>query len=179
MLDTLVTSKMRMKLLLKFFSNSGTRAYLRGLADEFGESSNAVRVELNRLHKAGLLTIEEEGRSKFYRANPQHSLFPEISSIVKKFLGLDKVESILAKLGTVEFAFVTGDYAKGVDSGIIDLVVVGRVDITYLNELVAKTEAHINRKVRTLVLSNDEFQRLEHRLKVEKSLVLWNAPEQA
>jgi DNA-binding GntR family transcriptional regulator len=55
MLDTLVTSKTRLKLILKFFLNPGSRAYLRGLAEEFGESSNAVRLELNRFEEAGLL----------------------------------------------------------------------------------------------------------------------------
>ena len=58
MLDTLVTSKTRIKLLMKFFLNPGTRAYLRSLADEFGESTNSVRVELNRLSEAGLLGSE-------------------------------------------------------------------------------------------------------------------------
>ena len=54
MLDSLITSKTRVKL-LKFFMNPETRSYLRSLAEEFGESTNAVRVELNRLEKAGIL----------------------------------------------------------------------------------------------------------------------------
>ena len=49
MLDSLITSKTRIKLLLKFFLNTSTHAYLRGLADEFGESTNALRLELNHL----------------------------------------------------------------------------------------------------------------------------------
>ncbi|PIO48027.1 MAG: transcriptional regulator, partial [[Chlorobium] sp. 445] len=64
MLDSLVTSKTRIKLLLKFFLNQETRAYLRGLAEEFGESTNAVRVELNRLTEAGFLTTRDDGRTK-------------------------------------------------------------------------------------------------------------------
>ena len=60
MLETLVTSKTRAKLLLKFFLNPSTSAYLRGLADEFGESTNGVRVELNRLMEAGLLECADE-----------------------------------------------------------------------------------------------------------------------
>jgi hypothetical protein len=61
LLDSLITSKTRVKLLLKFFLNPETKAYLRGLSDEFGESSNGVRLELNRLTKAGLLTSESDG----------------------------------------------------------------------------------------------------------------------
>ncbi|MDY0178946.1 MAG: ArsR family transcriptional regulator, partial [Synergistaceae bacterium] len=63
MLDSFVTSKTRIKLLLKFFINPDTTAYLRGLADEFGESTNAVRVELNRLSRAGILDSRAEGRT--------------------------------------------------------------------------------------------------------------------
>jgi len=78
MIDSLITSKTRIKLLMKFFLNPGTSAYLRGLADELGESTNSVRVELNRLSEAGLLESAEEGRTKVYRANTAHPLFPEI-----------------------------------------------------------------------------------------------------
>jgi predicted transcriptional regulator len=110
MLESLITSKTRIRLLLKFFLNPETKAYLRGLADELGESTNAVRVELNRLNKAGLLKSVSDGRTKLYWANPEHPLFPDIHSLVKKYLGIDQViDMVLAKLGTVELAFITGD----------------------------------------------------------------------
>jgi len=91
MLDSLITSKTRIKLLLKFFLNSETKAYLRGLAEELGESTNAVRVELNRLTKAGLLEICVDGRTKLYQANTKHTLFPELHSLVRKYLGIDQL----------------------------------------------------------------------------------------
>ena len=87
MLDTLITSKTRIKLLLKFFLNPGTKSYLRGLATEFGESTNAIRVELNRLTEAKLLKSVNSGRTVEYRANKQHSLFKDLQSVVKKFVG--------------------------------------------------------------------------------------------
>ncbi len=83
MLDTLITSKTRVKLLLKFFLNPGTKSYLRGLATEFGESTNAIRVELNRLTDAKLLKSVHAGRTIQYRANKQHSLFKDLQSVVK------------------------------------------------------------------------------------------------
>ena len=79
MIDTLITSKTRIKLLLKFFLNPDVRGHLRGLAEEFGESTNAVRTELNRLAEAGLLRVADEGRRKLYGANSSHPLFPYIS----------------------------------------------------------------------------------------------------
>jgi len=174
MLESFITSKTRVRLLLKFFLNPGTSAYLRGLADEFGESTNGVRVELNRLSEAGILESADEGRTKVYRANENHPLFPEIRRIVAKTVGLDRlVEQVVSRLGNVELALITGDYAKGIDSGLIDLVLVGDVDQSYLAELVKKAEAMIERKIRTLVLTAGEYKKLEEKFKKEKALVLW------
>ena len=179
MLDSLITSKTRLKLLMKFFLNPGTSAYLRGLAEEFDESTNSVRVELNRLSKAGFLEAAEaegDGRTRLYRANERHPLFPELQQIVRKVTGIDQVvEQIVSRLGNVELAFITGDYARGVDSGLIDLVLVGEIDRTYLDALVGKLEEIIRRKIRTLVLSVDELEPLRSRLGASRSLIVWNA----
>ena len=174
MLDTLITSKTRIKLLLKFFLNPGTRAYLRGLATEFGESTNAIRVELNRLTEAKLLKSVNSGRTVEYRANKQHSLFKDLQSVVKKFVGLDKVaEELAAKLGDIQAAYVIGDYAKGNDSGLIDLLLIGQVDDEKLKEVTAKTENLIDRKIRTLVLDPIDVEKLQSRLDIEHALFIW------
>ena len=86
MLDTLITSKTRVKLLLKFFSNKQSKAYLRSLAEEFGESTNAVRYELNSLSEAGYLLSNENGRTIEYNANTKHPLYPELKKLVHKYL---------------------------------------------------------------------------------------------
>ena len=128
MLNTLITSKTRINLLLKFFLNPGTKAYLRELAAEFDESTNSVRVELNRLTDAKLLKSANLGRKIIYRANSKHNLFQDIQNVVRKFVGLDQlVEDLIKRLGTVDKAFVIGDYARGIDSGLIDVVLVGYV----------------------------------------------------
>ena len=174
MLESFITSKTRVRLLLKFFLNPGTSAYLRGLADEFGESTNSVRVELNRLSEAGILESTDEGRTRVYRANEKHPLFPEIQRIVAKTVGLDRlVEQVVSRLGNVELALITGDYARGVDSGLIDLVLVGNIDQSYLAELVKKAEGMIERKIRTLVLARGEYEKLEEKFAKEKALVVW------
>ena len=176
MLDSLITSKTRVKLLLKFFMNPETRSYLRSLAEEFGESTNAVRVELNRLEKAGILESSPDGRTRLYGANRKHPLFPDITSLVKKFTGIDQlIDMVLSKLGNVELALVTGDYARGVDSGIIDVVIVGDVDRRYLEHLVGMAEEMIHRKIRSLVLRVDEFERLSGTLNLKESVVVWGA----
>ena len=82
--------------------NSNTRSYLRSLSEEFNESTNAVRIELNRLTAAGILKVSPEGNTMMYQANQQYPLFPDIINIVKKYVGIDQIiEQVLAKLGNV------------------------------------------------------------------------------
>jgi DNA-binding transcriptional ArsR family regulator len=173
-LESLITSKTRIKLLLKFFSNTSSSGHLRILASEFGESTNAVRVELNKLSDAGLLKHEGDGRKVVYRANTEHPLFPEINSIVLKFLGIDKIiANVLQKLGELNLAIVVGDYAKGIDSGIIDLILVGEIDEQALHGLIKKAESLIKRKIRPLCLNQAEYDTFKGKLKSEDYLVLW------
>lgn len=75
MLESLITSKTRLRLLVKFFVNSKTQSHLRGLADEFGESTNAIRKELNNLTKAGFLLKETDKNKIAYKANVKHPFF--------------------------------------------------------------------------------------------------------
>ena len=179
MLNTLITSKTRINLLLKFFLNPGTKAYLRELSAEFGESTNSVRVELNRLTEAKILKSSSLGRKIIYRANSKHSLFRDIQNVVRKFVGLDQlVEDLIKRLGSVDKAFVIGDYAKGIDSGLIDVVLVGDVDTKTLDKFVFKTGTLINRKIRPLVLNEVEFEKLKSRLDIDNSLPIWNKTEE-
>ena len=175
MLETLITSKTRIKLLLKFFSNSKASAHLRGLAKEMDESTNAVRLELNKLSEAGILVSRSAGNTIQYQANEKHPLFPELSSLVRKYLGLDQVvENLVRRLGDVHLAIVTGDYAKGKDSGTIDLLVVGNIDTVLLDYLVQKTEMIINRKILPTVLDQAGFQIWKQQHDLQESIVLWN-----
>jgi len=173
MFESLIPSKTRINLLLKFFLNPDIQGYLRELATEFGESSNAVRIELNRLTKAKVLESKPNGRTIQYRANLSHPFFSELSSVIRKMVGLDQViEKVLSELSGLERAFVTGDYASGRDSGLIDLVLVGEIDRGRLEHLTTKTETLIRRKIRTLVVSETEYQKLAPRFAEEPVLLL-------
>lgn len=149
MIDSLITSKTRIKLLLKFFLNAATTSYLRNLEEEFGESTNAIRVELNRLEEAGLLKSENIANKKFYRANTSHPLFPEINNIVRKYLGIDKiVEEVVEKLGDVQAVYLVGRMARGLNADVIQLLIVSdNIDLEYLEKLVKKASSLIDRKI--------------------------------
>lgn len=174
MLETLITSKTRIKLLLKFFSNQSNTAYLRSLADEFGESTNAVRVELNRLSDAGLLESENAGNTILYKANIKHPIYGDIRSLVSKYLGFDQIiESVLGRLGNLELAVVVGDYAKGNDSGVIDLRLIGQIDLQYLSQLIPKAEALIKRKIRYSIQPSDSSG-LGYDFEQDAHIILWS-----
>lgn len=173
MIEALITSKTRIRLLVKFFLNPAMSAYLRELSDEFGESTNGIRVELNRMAKAGILETRSEGKTLLYKARISHPLFDEISGLVAKYIGLDKiVEDVVSKLGQVEAAYITGDYAKGKDSGIVDLVLVGDVDKAYLLTLIEKVENLIKRKIRFLILTREESEKI---LNKTGAILIWGS----
>ncbi len=173
MLDTLITSKTRIKLLLRFFLNPESRSYLRSLAKEFDESTNAIRLELNRFEEAGMLETSSEGNRRIFKANTRHPLYQEIRNILLKYVGVDQViERIISKLGDIREVYLTGDFAKGKNSEVIDIVIIGNVDKTYLLQLIDRTEQVIKKKVRHLVYSPVEFEAME--LDKEENLLIWN-----
>lgn len=158
MLETLITSRTRVKLLLKFFLNARTTSYLRDLEQEFGESTNAIRVELNRLEDAGLLKSHRDGNKKLFQANRRHPLFEDIHSLLRKHTGIDHiVERVVEKLGGIHSAYVLGDFARGQDSPLIDILLVGLdIDKEYLINLVEKAEKIISRRVRHIIVTPRE-----------------------
>jgi len=174
-LDTLISSKTRVKLLLKFFLNKDNEAHLRGLESEFGESSNAIRLELNKLEDAGLLKSQAQGNKKIFRANTSHPLFPDINSIVFKYTGLDRiVGQVLSNLGELERVYLVGELGKGIDSPIIDLLIIGNISKEYLMKLIEKAEAIINKKVRYLVYTSEQFSKLKSQILPKNHLLIWN-----
>jgi hypothetical protein len=176
MLQTLITSETRIKLLMKFFLNPETTGYLRQLATEFGESTNGIRLELNKLSDAHILSAHNEGRNKIFKANTRHPLFTDIRNIVLKSTGIDKVISdILKRLGKIELAFIRGDYAIGRDSGLIDLVIVGEtINRDELERVRKKTEKFIRRKIATLLLNGNEYLKLKNNFQKESMFILVN-----
>jgi hypothetical protein len=173
-LSSLIASKTRINILMRLFLNPKEHVYLRELANELAISSSQASGELQQLRDAGFLKSSKSGRQINYHANTEHPLFPELQSMVRKSLGMDKIlESIIERLGNLNRAFLIDDYAQGKDSGLIDLVLVGDIDQTNLDDLVKKTEKYIGRKIRTLVLSTKEYKEKEDIFKGRALLLLW------
>ncbi|MDB2330024.1 ArsR family transcriptional regulator [Candidatus Arcticimaribacter forsetii] len=149
MLNKLITSKTRLRLLIKFFINQANSGYLNGLASEFNESTNSIRKELNHLSEAGYLQKYKDHNKVGYKANTGHPLFDMLQKVVHKHLGLEEiVERVLERMGPVQKILLVGDYAEGLDSGTIDVVLIGnKLNTEYIEALEEKIEGVIDRKV--------------------------------
>ena len=142
LLGPLITSKTRLKLLLRFFLNHNLSGYLQGLSKELDENTNSIRVELNRLEQAGILSSELQGRRKLYRVNEQHPLTENLTAIVRKVTGVDAlVDRVVGKLPGLDQVWVCGDLAQGLQSDLIECVLVGEeLDQAYIEELCGRVE---------------------------------------
>ena len=149
MLGELITSKPRLRLLIKFFVSQANRGYLNGLASEMGESSNSIRKELNHLHDAGYLDKVKNDNKIEYQANTKHPLYDILRKVVLKHLGLeDIVETVLERMGNVKKIVLVGDYAEGNDTGNIEVFLIGKdLNMSYISQLEEKIEKLIKRKV--------------------------------
>ena len=171
MLGELITSKTRLRLMIKFFISQANRGYLNGLATEMGESTNAIRKELNHLHTAGYLEKSKDNNKIHYKANTSHPLYEVLRKVILKHLGLeDAVEIVLERMGDVQQIILIGDYAKGIDSGKIEIIVVGQnLNTSYVQNLETKVEKLISRKVSFFLSVNYSLN--------ENDLMLYNIKE--
>lgn len=140
MLDSLITSKTRLKLLIKFFVSASNQGHLRGLAEEFQESTNSIRKELNQLSEAGYLEKRTEKNKILYKANTSHSLFKPLQQLIHTFLGIDDlVDHVLGQVGDIHSVSLIGDYGRGLDSDEIVVLILGEnLNQAYLLLLAAK-----------------------------------------
>jgi hypothetical protein len=163
LLGELITSKTRLRLLIKFFVSQANRGYLNGLANEMGESTNGIRKELNHLHGAGYIKKIKSNNKIEYEANTDHPLFEVLRKVVFKHLGLeDVVETVLERMGDVEQIILIGDYAKGNDSGLIEVFLIGQdLNMEYISNIENKIENLIGRKV-SFYLASKFLSEREH-----------------
>ena len=150
LLGPLITSKTRLKLLLRFFVNQDLSGYLQGLSKELDENSNSIRVELNRLEEAGMLQTELDGRRKLYKVNKNHPLTSDITSMIRKVTGIEElVDRVVCRIGdNLEQVWICGDLAKGIESETLEVLLVGKeLDKSYIAELMKKAERVINKTI--------------------------------
>ena len=169
LLGPLITSKTRLKLLLRFFLNHNLSGYLQGLSKELDENTNSIRVELNRLEQAGILSSELEGRRKLYRVNAQHPLTENLTNIIRKVTGVDAlIDRVVGRLPGLDQVWVFGDLAQGLQSDIIECVLVGEgLDQAYIKELCHRVEELTGKTV------NAQVSAVIHPEQLGQCLLVW------
>ena len=149
MLNTLISSKTRLNLLLRFFLNLAKKSHLRGIANDFKESTNSIRLELNNLTNAGYLIKKREKNRVNYLANKKHPLFNTLIDLVRKHTGIEEiVNNIVSSIVDLKAIYIVGDYSKGIDSGNIEIYIEGKIsNQKYINSIIKKTEKKIKRNI--------------------------------
>ena len=122
---------------------------LNGLATEMGESSNAIRKELNHLYDAGYLNKVKNDNKIEYQANAKHPLYEVLRKVVLKHLGLeDIVENVLERIGNVKKIILVGDYAEGNDTGNIEIFLIGKdLNMDYISQLEEKLKNSLKERL--------------------------------
>lgn len=175
MFEVLISSKTRIKILLKFFLNGNSVSYLRGLEEEFGDSTNAIRLELNKFEKAGFLKSYSEGNKKLFKANKEHLLFHDIQQMLMKITGINHlVDYVMQHIGNLEKVYLVGKLANGLDSNEIELVFIGDINTAYLEELITKAEKKLNKKITFICYKPEVFRLDEIRKNNIDPLLIWN-----
>lgn len=161
MLEDLIISRVRVKMLQLFFYSLGQMYHVREIVRRLDEEINAVRRELTHLEKAGLLEKERRANRLFYMLRRDYPLYFDLLELISKTTGLGGgIIKNKAKLGKIKFALISGRFLRGLPrlaSTDIDLLVVGKVVIPELAQLVRAEEVRREKELNYTVMSEEEF----------------------
>lgn len=160
MLEDLIISRVRVKLLQLFLSEPGQIIHVRELVRRSKEEINAVRRELAHMEKAGMLSKEHRANRLYYNFKKDYPLYYDLLELITKTTGLGG--AILRnknKLGRVKFAMLSGKFARNIPGAIekVDLLIVGNVVIPEVAALVREEEVRRGREIFFTPMTEEEF----------------------
>lgn len=163
MFESLYISKSRIRqgLLILFFTNPSQKYYLRELQRMLGFSAGSIRRELLKFQKDNLFNTNKVGNLLFYSLNIKHPLFKELKSIISKTVGVEgSLRKALSSLSGIKIAFIYGSFAskKEKSASDIDLMIMGNVNTSSLNEKVAELEKKLKREINPTIYSLQEYK---------------------
>ena len=162
MLETLLGSKLRVKVLGWLFSHPDERYFVRQLTALVKEDSTNVSRELARLEKTGILVSTTEGKQKYYQANRDSPVFNDLHGLIVKTTGAaDVLRAALAPAQEqMRVAFIFGSIASGNERrrSDIDVMVIGKVPFELVVSLLSPVEETLKREVNAVVYPVAEFK---------------------
>lgn len=167
-LETLLGSRLRAKVLGWLLTHPSERFFVRQLKGILQEDATNLSRELTRLQRLGLLLCCPEGKQKYYQANQQSPLFPELQGLVLKTSGLADLlrESLEPLRCSIRWAFVYGSMASGTMTAEsdVDLMVIGSCSSRELTVAVHPVQQQIGREINLTVYPEEEFrEKIEER----------------
>ncbi len=124
-LKKLFSSSIRADLLSFLLNNPDEKFYVRELASLIRKNPSGVKRELDSLEKIGVLVSHKVANLKYFQANKNSSVFPELKNLIAKALSLPAALRTIVKNAGTKTAFIYGPYAEGVDTGSVDLFMIG------------------------------------------------------
>lgn len=160
-LKDFMMSRVRVRLIELFYSQPQEMFYVRQITREVDEEINAVRRELDRMSKNGIIRSEQRGNRLYYSLNPNYYYYQELLSLVSKSTGLGrKITKVRSKLGKIKFVMFTGKFAKHLARAHddVDLLIVGEVVLPEITVLIQAEEKLRGREINYTVLTAEEFE---------------------
>lgn len=157
----LFKSKIRQRILVRFFADESRRFYINEMARLIGTTQGTCRRELNKLVDMGLLMTSREGNLQFYHVNKKNPLYEEFKTIIQKTIGIEALLKVaLERVAGINFAFVFGSYAKKDfrPESDIDMAVVGDVKEELLMRILKNIEKTIGREINYHIYTEKEFK---------------------
>lgn len=161
-LSDIITSKVRIKILELFFSNLKELYHVRGIVREISEEINAVRRELTKLEKDGMLRKEPRGNRIYYSIRPEHPFFGDLVSMIAKTTGLgSNMVANKNKFGKISFIMFSGKFVRLKDrkrDDDVDILIVGDIVLPELASVIRVEESKRGKEINYTVMSREEFE---------------------
>lgn len=160
-LTDFMVSRVRSKLLKVFLQDPREMFYVRQLTRKVEEEINAVRRELERMQKRGLVKSEPRGNRLYYFFRKDYPFYQELLQLVAKTSGLGgAIRRNQKKLGKIKFAMLSGKFVRRKErqQNEVDLLIVGSVVLPQLAALVREEEARLESEINYTVMTVEEFE---------------------
>ncbi|GAB4218892.1 MAG: hypothetical protein Fur009_2290 [Candidatus Microgenomates bacterium] len=161
MLDHIIPSKARRKILELFYHHLDENFYVRKVVREVSEEVNAVKRELDILTEEKLLIREKRLNKVFYTLNKNYIFYEEFLRIFAKTNFLSTlIYKNLSKIGKVKFIALSTKYPKKIKikEDEIYLLFVGVIVVVEIESIISQTEKQFGRPINYTVMTEDELK---------------------
>lgn len=160
MLEELFVSRVRVKILQLFISNPDQLLHVREIVRRVSEEINAVRRELSRMEKFGMVASEWRANRRLYKFRKDYIYYRELVGLIAKSSGLGgSLIKNKAKIGKLKFAFIATRFLRGVISPTdeVDVLVVGQIILPELQSIIADEQAKREHEINYSYMDEAEF----------------------